>query len=197
MKKINSYLIAILLITGISSCTDDSKNQDQKENLTTTTTEDTPESSKVKKHTINSDCKAYFEAIDFSSFCFSNNKTPKFEVGSNYGISSRCQFRVYSDEDNFDFLLLISTSTENLEKIKTIYDANKKSLKLMGYGEINDLNDLGDYAYIAYSEDNKTKEIHVISGNATIKVELSDTDESCLYQDSELKELAKFILATL
>ncbi len=189
MKKSTYYLI---LLSVLLSCNNNSRKESA-EKVSEKTIQNT------KKYELNSDCKVFFESIDFSSFCFSNDKTPKFEVGNNYGISSRCQYRIYSDKNNFDFLLLVSTSTDEFEMIMTRFDVNKKTLKLTGFNNINDISDLGDHAYIALNESNHTKEIHVISGNLAIKIELSNIDKhkSCLYEDAELKRVVSAILKSL
>jgi hypothetical protein len=186
MKKLNFYLIIILTFLVLLSC-----NKVTKKDL----------SIKPNKNNyiLDTDCKAFFESMDFSSFCFSNNKTPKFEVGQNYGMTSRCQYRIYSDKGNFDFLLLISTAPDKFKNIITKLDLNLKVLKSTGYNKIEEFNDLGNRAYIAYNEESQTKELHLVSNNLTIKLELSKINkhESCLYKDIELKKLAKFILKSI
>lgn len=201
MKKANYYLILILLTTIFLSCKNDSKNEhSDKKNNVATEKDGSEEKNKTKKeYTLNSGCKTLFESIDFSSFCFSEGKTPKFEVGNNYGISSRCQFMVYSDKNNFDFLILISTSSYKFKEIISQIELNKKVLKSTGFNEITNLENLGDGAYIAYNENSQIKEIHVLSNNLTIKVELSDIDKhkSCLYENEELERLVKMILESM
>ena len=201
MKKTNYLLILIVLTTLFISCKNDSKSEhsDKKNNIATEKDVSEEKNQNKKEYTLNSDCKALFKSIDFSSFCFSENKTPKFEVGNNYGVSSRCQYRVYSDKGNFDFLILISTSPDKFKELITRIELNKKVLKSTGFNKITDLKNLGDSAYIAYNEESQIKEIHVVSNNLTIKVELSNIDKhkSCLYEDTELERLIKLILESL
>jgi hypothetical protein len=201
MNKTNYYLILIIFTTICLSCKNDSKNENSEKNNNIETEKDVSEENNQNKkdYTLNSDCKALFESIDFSSFCFSKDKTPKFEVSNNYGISSRCQYRVYSDKDNFDFLILISTSPDKFKEMITQIELNKKVLKSTGFNKITDIKNLGDGAYIAHNEDSQIKKIHVISNNLTIQVELSDIDKhkSCLYEGAELERLVKMILESL
>jgi hypothetical protein len=199
MKKTNYYLILIIFTTICLSCKNDSKNTISDKKNSIETEKDISEEKNKKEYTLNSDCKALFESIDFSSFCFSKDKTPRFEVSNNYGVSSRCQYMVYSDKDNFDFLILISTSPDKFKEMITQIELNKKVLNSTGFNKITDLKNLGDGAYIAYNEDSQIKKIHVISNNLTIKIELSDIDKhkSCLYEDAELERLIKIILESL
>ncbi|MBL4594495.1 MAG: hypothetical protein JKX68_11875 [Flavobacteriales bacterium] len=201
MKKTNYYLILIILTTISLSCGNNSKNKnsDNKNNIVIETDLSGKNNQNKKEYIPNSDCKALFESIDFSSFCFSEDKTPKFEVSNNYGVSSRCQYKVYSDKDNFDFQILISTSADKFKEIITKIELNKKVLKSIGFNKITNLKNLGDNAYIAYNEDSQIKKIHITSNNMTIKIELSDIDKhkSCLFKDKELERLVKVILESL
>jgi len=201
MKKTNYLLIFIVLTTIFLSCKNDSKNEhsNKKNNIPTEKDVSEEENQNKKEYTINSDCKAFFESIDFSSFCFSEDKTPKFDIGNNYGVSSRCQYRVYSDKGNFDFLILVSTSPDKFKDLITRFELNKKVLKSTGFNKITDLNNIGDGAYIAYNEQSQIKEIHLVSNNLTIKVELLDVEKlkSCLYENTELERLVKLILESV
>jgi len=201
MKIIKQYLVIFISISLFISCTKESKNNKLEDNVNLNTEKKSSRknSQNTQKHVLGSDCKAFFESIDFSSFCFSNNKTPKFEVGKNYGVTSRCQYRVSSDKGNFDFLILISTSPDKFKNVITRFDLNKKTLKSMGYKSIKEFNGLGDQAYIAYNEESQIKELHLVSNNVTIKIELSriNKHKSCLYLDLELKQLVRVILESL
>lgn len=199
MKKTSYYLILIILTTIFFSCKNDSKNEISDKNNNIETEKDILKEKNKKEYTLNSDCKALFESIDFSSFCFSKDKTPKFTVSNNYGVSSRCQYLVFSDKGNFDFLILISTSPYKFKELMTQIELNKKVLNSTGFNKITDLKNLGDGAYIAYNENSQIKKIHVINNNLTIKIELLDIDKhkSCLYEDAELERLTKMILKSL
>lgn len=186
----NTILILIFL-TLFFSCKKESKK--------------TQEPSKKEKgimYTRNLDCESFYQSIDFSSLCFTSEKTPKIQPTQNHS-GNNCQYKILLEEYGTEIYVLVNYTDyeksmfDDPEMAREIHEQTFQKSRNRSYlfTKTTDIN-MEDAAYFGYHEEHKQKSIHIRMGNVVIAIQVEGIDKTnpCVLSNDELTKFASLII---
>lgn len=210
MKKTTFIIVLILSLSIISSCKNEPKNTPQTNGIEAPSDLEKSGREKLKMlegtkgeiYTRKLDCQEFYESIDFSSLCFTSDKTPKIQPTPNRS-GNNCQYKIFLDDYSPEVYVLVNyrdfkNSIYNDEEIaKSIFEQkfkrDKKSKIL--YTKTINVN-LEEDAFFYTNERNKQQGLSVKMGNVVITIQVEEVDKTnpCLLSNDELVKFAKLII---
>jgi len=208
MKRIAPmYLLVFLLVYGCK----EQQQENTKINSGSSVVEEEQMDVTDELYSLNGTCEDFIRRLDFSSFCFSENKTPKYRLVQNN--ETNCQFELY-DLNNYqnihltiafaDFYKPMGNEVQpELRKniFMKLFEKNKRQRMLPA--EAIEISNLGDDAYIGYNQSQSHKEqyLGVRKGNVsfTFVFEHGKTkaNQSCVSSKEDIVKIGKLVLASL
>lgn len=155
-----------------------------------------------KTYTYSSDCNTFYESIDFSSLCFTSEKTPKIQPTKNSS-GNNCQYKILLDDFGTEIYVLVNyhdyenSVYNDPEKARLIHQQTfkrQKKSKIL-FTKTIDTN-IEDESYFGYHEGNKQQSLYIRLGNVVIAIQVEGAHKTnpCLLSESELKKFAKLII---
>ena len=209
MKK--TLLYCLIAFITLNACGDKAKKETNSENISNTKIVDNEEKEEDVTYVRKDSCDDFISDIDFSSFCFTSKKTPKYRLVRN--TETNCQFQIHDDNgyQNIDFSIAFADFNKPFGKepqpelaknifVKTF--ARTKSRRLGG-SEAKEISDIGDEAYIGYnrSQDNKEQYLGVRVGNVTFTFVFhhgkEKSQQSCMEAEEDLINIGKLVIENL
>jgi len=175
MKKVPFCLLMFLLVYSCKEQEHQQKNT--KINSTDSIIAEEPQNVAEEIYALNGTCEDFIKSLDFSSFCFSDNKTPKYRLVQS--TETNCQFEFFDLNDYQNIHLSIAFANFNkpmgneaqpeLRKIIFMKSFEKNKRQRMLSSEAKAIANLGDDAYIGYNQSQSHKEqyLGVRKGNVS------------------------------
>jgi len=210
MKKHIIWGIILFASFLFNSCSEQKKNEKTKNTTSNPFIEETLENENDVLYTMNGNCDDFIARLDFSSFCLTNKKTPKYRLVQN--TDTNCQFQLYDDKEyqNIDFSIVFSDFEKPMKKdaepnpamakmlFKTFFKKNIQRRMLKNEKEIPNL---GDEAYIGFSEKKDEQVLGVRAGNVSFRFIFHHGKEiaqqSCMQAEDDLKKLGQMIVENI
>lgn len=191
LKPLKVLAIVLAVLLTITSCKNESKHTNLKEG----------KDHKTTTYTRQVDCETFYQSIDFSSLCFTSDKTPKIQPDKNSG--NRCQYKILLDDFGTEIYVLVNyhdyekSIYNDPEMAKRILEQTfqKKRSTAYLFTKTTDAN-IGDDAYFGYHEVHKQKSLHVRMRNVVIAIQAEGIDKTnpCLLSNEELTKFAELII---
>ncbi|WP_298474794.1 hypothetical protein [uncultured Maribacter sp.] len=205
MKPYKLLILTILFSTFFIGC-----KEAKKENVTTNSEKSTLHIEQDKPDIYfekNASCSSFINAIDFSSLCFSTNKTPDYDLKSPE-TANICKYNISTSENSKNISITLTFFDYNSggfngrqkpqqvrELIENSFDKRKKNTQL--FASYKDAS-LGDKAFFTFNEAKTNKALHFRIGNVQAFIEILNNNENpCYSSDAELLKLGKLILNNL
>ncbi|PRP66370.1 hypothetical protein [Nonlabens agnitus] len=191
-------IIGTIILLGLSYSCGNSKEQESDSLLEYTEDDLENSSSEVAKvYTFNQDCKATIENMDFSSLCFSDEKTPAYKIGEMSNFGNRCQFELADGQLRFALVYrdYSEVAPDEVAMANQAFQQSHQKTAEMMYKKLNSVKDLGDYAFIgADSIDNSDEKVlEILVSNVLISI--AADPEYCGFSDEELIKLGRILTA--
>jgi hypothetical protein len=196
MKNI-VFIFAFL--TVFYSCKENSKNTKEileQEEVTISKSE------KSKIYTRSLDCETFYQSIDFSSLCFTSEKTPKTQPSKNHS-GNNCQYKILLEEFGTEIYMLVNYNDyeksifDDSEMAKQIHEQSFQKSRNTSYIFTNTTDvDIEDAAYFGYHEEHKQKSLHIRMGNVVVAIQAEGVDKTnpCVLSNDELAKFAGLII---
>lgn len=191
-------IIVLACLTLFYSCKEAPKNTQE----TSKTTQKTSEVKKGKTYTPSLDCESFYQSIDFSSLCFTSDKTPKIQKAKN-GSGDRCQYKMLLEEFGTEIYVVVNYA--NYEK--SIYNDPKMAKDIHEQAFLKNRESvytftkttdvaIEDAAYFGYHEEHKQKSLHIRMGNVVIAIQVEGIDKTnpCVLSNDELIKFANLLI---
>ena len=166
------------------------------------TTQEIAETKKGKTYTPSLDCETFYQSIDFSSLCFTSDKTPKIQKAKN-GSGNNCQYKMLLEEFGTEIYVLVNyhdyekSIYNDPELAKNIHEQTFQKTRKNAYlfSKTTDVA-IEDAAYFGYHEAHKQKSLHIRMGNVVIAIQVEGIDKtnSCILSDEELRKFANLLI---
>ncbi|APG64005.1 hypothetical protein LPB136_00860 [Tenacibaculum todarodis] len=199
-KQISYYLIAFLTIYACGK-----KNKINKNHINNS------EKKISKTYIRKGNCDNLIANIDFSSFCFTSKKTPKYRLVQNS--ETNCQYEIYNDagHQNIDFSIVFSdfqkvfgkeAQPELAKQIFTTIFNKKKKTRMIPSGS-KEITGLGDDAYIGFSQskNNKDQYLGVRIGNVAFTFVFhhgkNKSSQSCMQTEKDLIKIGQLVVKNI
>lgn len=191
-------IIMLACLVLFYSCKEAPKNDQE----TSKNTKETAETKKDKTYTPSVDCKTFYQSIDFSSLCFTSDKTPKIQRAKN-GSGNNCQYKMLLEEFGTEIYVLVNYT--NYEK--SIYNDPEMARDIHQraflksresayiFTKTTDVT-IEDAAYFGYHEEHKQKSLHIRMGNVVIAIQVEGIDKTnpCVLSNEELIKFANLLI---
>jgi len=199
----------VTLIT-ISACADKAKNETIKNTIDTFSVNDDSKEENEVVYTRKGTCDEFIAAIDFSSFCFTSAKTPKYRLVQN--TESNCQIEFYDNSGYQTVTLTIAfadfdkpmkkDAEPNPEMAKMLFKTFfKKNIQRRMLKTEKDIPNLGDEAYIGFSENKDEQVLGVRTGNVSFRFIFSHgkvkARQSCMSSEEDLVRIGHLVIDNL
>jgi len=204
-------LLLILLI--LCACSEKKKEDKGSNSVSNPYLNDATETVGKTYHYMKGTCDDFIASLDFSSFCFSSVKTPKYRLIQN--TKTNCQIAFYDDAGFqnvtlsiafVDFEKPIKKDVEpDPDMAKVLFNAlyKRKKSKRMAHPEAKEISGLGDDAYIGFnqSKDYQEQYLGVRQANVTFSFIFTHgkekANQSCMSSEEDLVRIGELILANL
>jgi len=171
-----NLVFTLICFTLLFACKDDTSNNTKENNTNKVENTNTQKKEKEVTYIKKGTCDEFITGIDFSSFCFTSKQTPKYRLiqdGDN-----NCQYQIFDNNDyqNIDFSIAFADFNKPMKKgaepnpefskqlFKTVF---KKHISRRMLKTERDVPNLGDEAYIGYSEGKDEQVLGVRTGNVS------------------------------
>ncbi len=211
----NTFLYCLILCLSLSSCGKDTKaetkTEAKTENIDKVTSSDTPKKENEVTYVKKGNCDDFIAGIDFSSFCFTAKKTPKYRLVRD--TETNCQFQIYDENgyQNIDFSIAFADFQKPFgeepqpELAKNIFKKTftRTKSRRLGGSEAKDISGLGDEAYIGYntSQDYREQYLGVRVGNVTFTFVFhhgkQKSQQSCMEAEEDLIKAGRLVIENL
>jgi len=206
----NTLIYCLLAIITLSACGDKPKNDTIKNTIDTHTTNDDSKEENEIIYTRKGSCDDFVASIDFSSFCFTSVKTPKYRLVQNS--ESNCQIEFYDNSGYQTVTLSIAfadfdkpmkkDAEPNPEMAKMLFKTFfKKNIQRRMLKTEKDIPNLGDEAYMGFSENKDEQVLGVRTGNVSFRFIFPHgkvkARQSCMSSEEDLKRIGQLIVDSL
>jgi len=156
-------------------------------------------------------CDDCIKSIDFSSFCFTTKKIPKYRLVRD--AERNCQYQIFDNKgyQNIDFSIAFADFQKPFgeepqpELAKSIFVKafSRTKSRRLGGSTAKDISGLGDEAYIGYnrSQDNKEQYLGVRIGNVSFtfifKHGKEMSQQSCMEAEKDLIKIGRLVIESL
>lgn len=208
MKK--TLLFCLIAITTLSACKEDSAKKPNTNNTDQVTNSDDSQTDEAVTYVKTENCDDFIAGIDFSSFCFTTKKTPKYRLIQD--TEKSCQYQIYNDKghQNIQFSIAFADYYNNpkmepelVKQISLTAFKSKKNRRTSNIPEAKTITGLGDDAYIGFnrSVDNREQYLGVSVGNVSFTFVFQHGKElayqSCMASDEDLKRIGQLVIDNL
>lgn len=195
-KTLKTFSVILILLLS-TSCKKEIKNLPQ----TNETKISSKEKTTSKTYTRNADCDAFYESIDFSSLCFTSDKTPKIQPSPNAG--NNCHYKILLEEYGTEIYVLVNyhdyenSIYDDYDMAKHIHEQGfqKKRDNKYLFTTTTDAN-IEDDAYFGFHKEHKQRSLHVRMNNVVVAIQVEGIHKTnpCLISNAELIKFAKLII---
>jgi len=210
MKKtlFNFLIVATTLL--FHSCGEKSKSETKEATSNNPLIEKVTESENEVVYTMNGSCDDFISRLDFSSFCFTSKKTPKYRLVQN--TETNCQIEFYDDSGYqtvtlsivfSDFNKPMNTDAEsNPEMAKMLFKTFfKKNIQRRMLETEKDIPNLGDEAYMGFSENKDEQILGVRTGNVSFRFIFPHgkvkSRQSCMEAEEDVIRIGRLVIDNL
>ncbi|MGO4921615.1 hypothetical protein [Maribacter spongiicola] len=157
------------------------------------------DSKDLELYGLTKDCDALLSGIDFSSFCFTQEKNPSYRTGDMSFSENRCQITLADGKIELS-IIFKDYSGNSPDEIKMRNAAEKEAFLLtnkMEFKKSKNIEKLGDYAVIneGHLSNPNLKRLSLRKNNLGIYLE---TDIGfCSSSDKELEKMGRLILESI
>jgi len=189
-------VILILIVLLVTNCKSDSKSENTDSAIETLEKKKQKMIDKASKKNELLDCKDYFKKADYSSVCFTNDKTPTYTIVSSTDLG--CVFR-FAKSENFDEYFDVNLTTYKNQK-----DADGMyNIVLMEMSDdLETITNLGDSSSLEKTDKvDSNRSLYIKYNNSFIQIKASRVvgtrPTPCFYSKEEMIKFAKLLLSEL
>lgn len=207
----NTFLYCLILSLSLCACGENTKTETKNTSIDKVTSSDTLKKESDITYVKKGSCDDFIAGIDFSSFCFTNKKAPKYRLVRD--TETNCQFQIYDENgyQNIDFSIAFADFQKPFGKepqpelAKSIFKKTftRTKSRRLGDSEAKDISGLGDEAYIGYntSQDYREQYLGVRIGNVSFTFVFhhgkQKSQQSCMEAEEDLIKAGRLVIENL
>jgi hypothetical protein len=210
MKKTLFYFLIASTTLLFHSCDEKSKSETKEATSKNPLIEQVTAIENEVEYTMNGSCDDFISRLDFSSFCFTSKKTPKYRLVQN--TETNCQIEFYDDSGYQTVTLSIvfsdfekpmkKNAEPNPEMAKMLFKTFfKKNIQRRMLETEKAILNLGDEAYIGFSQNKDEQVLGVKKANVSFRFIFShgkvEARQSCMEAEEDLIRLGLVVIENL